>query len=91
MKVDNILIKRVGELKTGVSNSTGNSWTSRNILLEWDDETGKAYMNAVVDEEVWKSLGYQEGDLATLTLRFRTQAKASGFVVNDIRIIQPQN
>ena len=91
MKVDNIIIKRVGELKTGVSNSTGNSWANRNILLEWEDETGKAYINAVVDENVWESLGFKEGDLATLTLRFRTQAKASGFILNDIRIINPQN
>ena len=91
MKVDNIIIKRVGELKTGVSNSTGNKWANRNILLEWEDETGKAYINAVVDEEVWKSIGYQEGDFATLNLRFRTQAKTSGFVLNDIRIINPQN
>ena len=91
MLVNNLLIKRVEDLRTGTSKSTGNSWASRNILLEWEDETGKAYINAVVDEEVWKSLGYQEGDFAALNLRFRTQAKTSGFILNDIRIINPQN
>ena len=91
MKVDNILIKRVGELKTGVSQSTGNSWANRNILLAWEDETGDSYLSAIVDEKVWNSLGYQEGAIATLNLRFRTQAKASGFIINDIRIINPQN
>lgn len=91
MKVENILIKRVGDVKSGTSVSTGNKWANRNILLELDDETGKSYLNAIVDEEVWKSLGYQEGAVATLNLRFRTQAKTSGFIINDIRIINPQN
>ena len=91
MLVNNLLIKRVEDLRTGTSKSTGNSWASRNILLEWEDETGKAYINAVVDENIWQQLGYQEGDIATLYLRFRTQAKTSGFILNDIRIIHPQN
>ena len=91
MLVNTLLIKRVEDLRTGTSKSTGNSWASRNILLEWEDETGKAYINAVVDENIWQQLGYQEGDIATLYLRFRTQAKTSGFILNDIRIINPQN
>ena len=91
MLVNNLLIKRVEDLRTGTSKSTGNNWASRNILLEWEDETGKAYINAVVDENIWQQLGYQEGDIATLYLRFRTQAKTSGFILNDIRIINPQN
>lgn len=87
MEFENILIKRVGEARTGISKSTGNKWTNRDILLEWEDETGKSYINAIVDEDVWEQLGYQNGDRATLNLRFRTQVRSSGFVVNDIRII----
>lgn len=92
MLVENITIKRVGEARTGISKSTGNNWANRDILLEWEDETGKSYINAIVDENIWQSLGYQEGATATLNLRFRTQARPSGFIVNDIRIIKrPSN
>ena len=90
MLVENITIKRVGEARTGISKSTGKKWANRNILLEWEDEQGFSYINAIVDEDVWKQLGYQCGDTATLNLRFRTQVRTSGFIVNDIRIINPQ-
>ena len=88
MLVENILIKRVGEVVSGVSPTTGKTWTSRSILLGWEDETGEAYINAQVDDDVWKSLGHQEGDTATLNLRFRTKAYRSGYITNDIRIIK---
>ena len=88
MLVENIRIKRVGEVRTGTSQATGNSWASRNILLEWEDETGTSFINAVVDDNVWGQLGFQEGQTVSLNLRFRTQARPSGFVSNDIRIIK---
>ena len=90
MLVENITIKRVGEVASGVSPTTGKAWTSRNILLGWEDETGEAYINALVDDDVWKSLGHQEGDIVNLNLRFRTKAFRSGYITNDIRIINPQ-
>lgn len=91
MLVENITIKRVGEARTGISKLTGNKWANRDVLLEWEDETGKSYISAIADEDIWKQLGYEDGDVATLNLRFRTQIRASGFVVNDIRIINPNN
>ena len=91
MKVENILIKKVGEVHEGTSAATGEKWKNRHIVLSWEDEFGTAYLNAVVDEELWQSLGYKEGDIATLNLRIRTKAYANGFVANDIRIKNPQN
>ena len=91
MKVDNILIKRVGEVRKGISQATGNAWSARNILLTGEDETGELFINAVVDEGVWQQLGLHEGETASLHLRFRTKPFQSGFVANDIRIINPQN
>ena len=90
MKVENLTIKKVGELKTGVSQATGNKWAIRSILLTWEDETGESYMCAIADDDVWKSLGYSEGDTATLNLRFRTKPHMSGYVSNDIRIIKAE-
>ena len=87
MKVENILIKRVGDVRTGTSQATGNKWAARNILLAWEDETGDSYINAVVDEDVWQQLNLQEGERANLTLRFRTKPFHSGFVGNDVRIL----
>ena len=87
MKVENILIKRVGEVKKGTSLATGKEWASRSVLLAWEDETGESYINAAVDDDVWKKLGYKEGDIASLYLRFRTRKFQSNYVSNDIRII----
>lgn len=91
MKVENILIKRVSDVRTGTSQATGNKWAARNILLAWEDETGDSYINAVVDEEIWQNLNLHEGDTASLSLRFRTKPFQSGFVGNDVRIIASQN
>ena len=88
MKVNNFLIKKVGEVRKGISQATGNAWAARNILLAWEDETGESYINATVDDDVWQSLNLREGDTASLTLRFRTKPFQSGFVANDIRIIK---
>ena len=89
MLVENIRIKRVDEVRTGTSSATGNNWASRNILLEWEDETGTSFINAVVDDNVWGQLGFQEGQTVSLNLRFRTKPFKSGFIANDIRIINP--
>ena len=91
MKVENLLIKLVSDVHTGTSVTTGRGWSNRNILLAFEDETGEGYMNAVVDEDLWKTLNLREGDIASLNLRFRTKRYQSGFVTNDIRIINPQN
>lgn len=91
MILENILIKRVGDEKTGTSETTGKPWASRNILLAFEDETGESYINAAVDSEVWKSLGFVEGQTVSLNLRFRTRRFLNGFVSNDIRIVNPQN
>lgn len=91
MLIENVLIKKVGEPHEGTSNATGEKWKNRNILLSWEDEFGTAYLNALVDEELWQSLGYQEGDFATLNLRVRTKAFMSGYISNDIRIKKTSN
>ena len=89
MLIENILIKRVGEAKSGTSETTGKTWSSRNILLAFEDETGESYISAVVDSEVWKTLGHAEGETVSLNLRFRTRRFLNGYVSNDIRIINP--
>ena len=91
MLVENITIKKVGKTHEGTSNATGEKWKNRSILLSWEDEFGTAYMNVIVDEELWQSLGYQEGDTATLNLRVRTKAFMNGYISNDIRIKNPHN
>lgn len=91
MKVENILIKRVSDVKSGTSDTTGNKWASRNILLAFKDETGESYISAAVDEDVWKNLGFQEGQTVSLNLKFRTKRFLNGFISNEIRIIASQN
>lgn len=88
MKVENIKVQLVGSLNQGISSTTGKSWANRNILLAFEDEDGEGYINAVVDEDLWKSLGYKEGDIASLNLRFRTRKFSNGYVTNDVRIVK---
>ena len=88
MLVENIKIVKVGDVRNGTSSTTGKSWASRNVLLAFEDETGESYINAVVDEDVWKQLGFAVEQIVSLHLKFRTKRFLNGFVSNDIRIIK---
>jgi len=87
MKFINVKIVTVGDVRSGISTTTGKPWASRTVLLRFEDETGESYISAAVDNEVWKQLGYSEGQSATLSLKFRTKRFLNGFVSNDIRIV----
>ena len=89
MELSNIKIISVSEVKRGTSTTTGKPWASRGVLLGFEDETGESYMFAQVDEDVWNQLGFQAGQIVTLHLRCRTKRFSSGFLANDIRIINP--
>jgi hypothetical protein len=91
MELSNIKIINVSETRRGTSTTTGKPWASRSVLLGFEDNTGESYVFAQVDEDVWNSLGFQVGDVVTLNLKFRTRKFSTGFVANDIRIINPQN
>lgn len=91
MELSNIKIISVSETKRGISTTTGKPWASKSILLGFEDETGESYVFAQVDEDVWNGLGFQVGDVVTLNLKFRTRKFSTGFIANDIRIINPQN
>ena len=88
MLFNNLLIKRIDK-KEGKSQSTGNEWKNCVVILEFDDEFGKSYISAVADADYWNSLGYEEGQVVSLHLRFRTKSSFSGFISNDVRIVAP--
>ena len=90
MLVNNLLIKRIDK-KEGKSQSTGNEWKTYIVILEFEDEFGKSYISAAADADYWDSLGFEEGQIVSLHLRFRTKSTFSGFVSNDVRIVNPQN
>ena len=91
MELSNIKIISVSETKEGKSTTTGKPWASKNILLGFEDETGESYISAVVDENVWNSLGFVVGQIVTLNLKFRTKKFHNSYVANDVRIVSPQN
>ena len=76
-------------MKKGTSETTGNEWESVLVILEFDDEFGKSYISALTTSDEWKALGYQEGQVVSLNLRFRTKPSFRGFVSTDIRIKKP--
>ena len=91
MELSNIKIISVSDVRRGTSTTTGKPWASRSILLGFEDETGESYMYAQVDEDVWDKLGFEAGQVVTLNLKFRTKKFASGFIANDVRIVEPKN
>ncbi|MBQ6192196.1 MAG: DUF3127 domain-containing protein [Bacteroidaceae bacterium] len=91
MFLEKIKIVTVGDVKSGVSTTTGKPWATRNILLGFEDETGESYLSVAVDSDVWQRLGYAQGDIANLHIRFRTRRFNNGFLANDLRIVSPEN
>ena len=91
MKIENLTVKRVGELRTGTSKTTGNAWAIRDILLGWNDEAGENYINATIDAERFAGSGIEQGNNVQAELSFHTKLLPSGAVVNEIRIINANN
>ena len=87
MKFMNVIIAAVGDVRSGISTTTGKPWASRNVLLRFEDETGESYISTAVDKDIWEQLGFSEGQNATVSLKFRTKRFLNGFVSNDIRIV----
>ena len=83
-------IAKVSEPRNGTSETTGKPWAQRNVVLSFNDEEGDEYVMVGVDEDVWQQLGLEEGEEATVRLRFFTQKLMSGYVKNIIRIVEPQ-
>ncbi len=84
-------LAKVGEPREGISETTGKPWAQRNVVLSFNDEDGDEYIMVGVDENVWQKLGLQEGEEATMHLRFFTKRMMTGYVKNIIRIINPNN
>lgn len=89
MLLENIKVIRVSDPRSGTSAETGKPWCARNILLGFEDEGGESYLSAAVTDALWQELGYRQGDIASLHLRFRTRKFKNGFLFNDIRIVNP--
>ena len=84
-------IAKVDNLKEGISATTGKQWKQRNILLTFNDEEGDEYISVAVDEDIWQRLGLQEGQEASVRLKFFTKKQMSGFISNHVRLVEPQN
>lgn len=87
MKFENLQVKRVGELKTGTSKTTGKKWAIREILLSWTDDTGENFVSATVDGELFAGSGIEAGSTIQAELSFFTRLLTSGAVANEVRII----
>lgn len=90
MKVKAKIIS-ISEKTEGKSATTGRNWTSRSVLLFFEEETGQSYINAQVSEEVYLSLGLREGLETELNLKFRTNRWRNGYIETTVRIIDPAN
>ena len=84
-------IAKVDDVKKGTSDTTGKEWAQRRVLLSFNDEEGDEYISVGVDEDIWESLGLQEGQEATVRLKFYTRKQMSGYVTNIAKFINPQN
>lgn len=85
----NAKLAKVSELREGINEATGKPWAQRNVLLAFNDDEGDQYIMVGVDEDVWKRLGLQEGEEASVRLKFYTKKMMSSYVRNIIRIVLP--
>ena len=84
-------IAKVDDVKKGTSDTTGKEWAQRRVLLSFNDEEGDEYISVAVDEDIWQRLGLQEGQEASVRLKFFTKKQMSGFISNHVRLVEPQN
>jgi len=87
MKIENLQVKRVGEVRSGTSKTTGNAWAIRDILLGWNDEAGENYISATIDAGLFEDAGIWQGDSVQAEFTFHTRLLPSGAVANEIRIL----
>ena len=80
-------VKRVGELKTGTSKTTGKKWAIREILFSWTDEAGENFVSATVDGDLFTGQGIDAGSTIQVELTFHTRLLPSGAVANEVRVI----
>ena len=81
----------VSDLTEGISATTGKKWAQRRVLISFNDEEGDEYISVGVDEDIWNRLGLQEGQEATVRLKFYTRKQMSGYVSNIAKLVNPQN
>ena len=91
MKFENLQVKRVGELKTGTSKTTGKKWAFRDILLSWNDEAGENYISATIDAECFAGSGIEQGNTVQAVLAFYTRLLPSGAVANEIKLLKVES
>ena len=84
-------IAKVDDVQRGTSDTTGKEWAQRRVLLSFNDEEGDEYISGGVDEDIWNRLGLQEGQEATVRLKFYTRKQMSGYVSNIAKLVNPQN
>ena len=91
MKFENLQVKRVGELKTGTSKTTGKKWAFRDILLSWNDEAGENYISATIDAECFAGSVIEQGNTVQAVLAFYTRLLPSGAVANEIKLLKVES
>ena len=88
----NATVKLLGDETNGISNSTGNPWRGRMVLLEWPNAAG--YMNRAWCSlfnsklEAFETQGIRTGDSVQAEIRFSTRTYRSGFNRTDLEIIE---
>lgn len=83
-------IANVSDLTEGTSATTGKKWAQRRVLLSFNDEEGDEYISVGVDEDIWQRLGLQIGQEANVRLKFFTRQQMSGYVSNNVRMVELQ-
>ena len=82
-------VKLIGEQRTGVSQSSGNEWKNRYIMLEWLDSEGTHRVWAVLFNEQMEDFvqqGIDVNDSVIVRLRFSARSFRTGFVSTEIQI-----
>ena len=82
-------IKIIGEEFSGTSQTTGNDWRCRMLLLEWEDMEGeqRAWLS-IFDERMddFNEQGFAQGDLCQLDIVFSPRTYRTTYKKTEIKI-----
>ena len=82
-------IKIIGEEKTGTSQTTGDQWRSRMLLLEWEDLEGTQRVWATLFNEVlaeFEKEGIKQGSLCQVDFVFTARTYRSMYNKTDVDV-----
>ena len=84
-------VKLIGEMKSGISQRTGNAWKCCTIMLELIDSEGTHHLWGTIFNDSldgFEQKGIAAGNNVTARLRFTSRPYRTNYVGTDVEIVE---